>query len=77
MLIGGQSDPPRTELIREFNFPCHALSMPYGEYPTRGWLPDPTVIPEVMIALVGAVKELEHQKKIVVAVATEVFERSA
>ena len=31
------------------------------------------VIPEVMIPLVGSVKELEHQKKIVVAIAEEVF----
>src|SRR5205807_8117457 len=31
------------------------------------------VIPEVMIPLIGSVKELEHQKKIVVAVAKEVL----
>jgi pyruvate,orthophosphate dikinase len=34
------------------------------------------VIPEVMIPLIGGVKELEHQKKIVVAVATEVLEKA-
>src|SRR5207247_8062818 len=31
------------------------------------------VIPEVMIPLIGSVQELEHQKKIVVAVAKEVL----
>ena len=35
-----------------------------------------TVIPEVMIPLIGGVKELEHQKKIVVQVATEVLEKA-
>jgi pyruvate, orthophosphate dikinase len=34
------------------------------------------VIPEVMIPLIGGVKELEHQKKIVVQVATEVLEKA-
>src|SRR5438046_863411 len=34
------------------------------------------VIPEVMIPLIGSVKELEHQKKIVVQVATEVLEKA-
>ena len=34
------------------------------------------VIPEVMIPLVGSVKELENQKKIVVAIAEEVFSKA-
>src|SRR5947208_7333156 len=34
------------------------------------------VVPEVMIPLIGGVKELEHQKKIVVQVATEVLEKA-
>jgi len=34
------------------------------------------VIPEVMIPLIGSVEELEHQKKIVVAVAEEVLEKA-
>src|SRR4051794_31384332 len=34
------------------------------------------VIPEVMIPLIGGVKELENQKKIVVQVATEVLEKA-
>ncbi len=34
------------------------------------------VLPEVMIPLVGSVQELEHQKKIVVAAAEEVFKKA-
>src|SRR5205807_2617298 len=34
------------------------------------------VIPEVMIPLIGSVEELEHQKKIVVRVADEVFAKA-
>jgi len=34
------------------------------------------VIPEVMIPLIGGVKEFDHQKKIVVQVATEVLEKA-
>src|SRR6185312_10116723 len=34
------------------------------------------VIPEVMIPLIGSVRELQHQKEIVVRVATEVLEKA-
>jgi pyruvate,orthophosphate dikinase len=34
------------------------------------------VIPEIMIPLIGSVEELQNQKKIVVAVAEQVFEKA-